>query len=374
MLRLEGYHLEMASNGAEAVRLASDQAPDLVIMDICMPEMNGFDACRRIKERWSEDFVPIVLLTGLNDTESKVKGLDAGADEYLVKPPAKEELLARVRAMLRIRDLQQKLLLSKQELEETNRKLLEAQQIIQEELARVGSIQRSFLPSRFPHHPDIEFGCFYGPCEFAGGDYFDVIEIGKQHLGLLVADVTGHGTPAAVVMAMTHLLMHSFNKSFHFPSTALKVANEKLNEHLAPTIHITMFYGVLNLDSMRFRYASAGHETMLLYRAAKQEIIPLRTEYGFPLKLVENDDYDEKEIDLEPNDKIILFTDGLVEIRNRQGELFLSERLQELIHKYHPLPAQAFVDAIIAEVKAFHKDESFPDDVTLFVAARRERP
>ncbi len=375
ILRKEGYGYRVENNGRDAVEAAKKKAPDLVIMDVCMPYLDGFDACRQIKEHWNDYLIPVILLTGLGDTDNKVKGLDAGADEYLVKPPGREELLARVRAMLRIRDLHHNLLASKKELELTNEELLKARGIIEKELEDVGNIQRSFLPDHLPYHPEIEFGRYYEPCEKAGGDYYDLIEIGKQHWGLLMADVTGHGTPAAVVMAITHTLMHSFIRSFHFPSTALKVANEKLNEHLAPTIFITMFYGVLNLDQMVFRYASAGHEPMMLYRARERKVEYLKTHHGFPLKLMANDNYDEDEIEIEPSDKLILFTDGLVEHRNPQGELFSTERFESLVLKYHHLPAQEFVNALVEEIRNFHPEEPFMDDVTIFVLERKcKRP
>ncbi len=370
ILNNEGYDTRTASNGMEAVQFVFENPPDLVVMDVCMPEKDGFEACREIKASLNDNFVPVILLTNLTDTNSKVQGLDAGADEYLTKPPAKEELLARVRAMLRIRDLQANLQKSKQELQQINQKLVQAQKHIEEDLERVSAIQHSFLPNRFPFHPEIEFGRYYVPCATAGGDYFDVIEIGKNLWGLLIADVTGHGTPAAVVMAITHTLMHSFVNSFRYPSTALKVANEKLNAHLAPTFYVTMFYGILNLDAMKFRFSSAGHEPMMLYKASQNKVDYLKTAHGFPLKLLESDDYDENEVPIEPNDKIILFTDGLVEIRDDDGNLFSPERLKELVLKYHHLRPQPFVDAIISEVKEFNSQETFKDDLTLFVIQR----
>jgi sigma-B regulation protein RsbU (phosphoserine phosphatase) len=374
MLQEEGYSIRKARSGRQALEKVGERIPDLVIMDVRMGAMDGFQACREIKSNHGDQFIPVILMTGLEDTGSKVKGFDAGADDYLVKPPDQDELLARVRAMLRIRDLHYNLLQSKRELENANLNLLKAQRVIEVEYERVGNIQRSFLPARFPQHPGVRFGTHYQPCERAGGDYFDLIEIGKQRWGLLVADVTGHGTPAAVVMAMTHVLMHSFSKSFHYPSTALKVVNEKLNQHLAPTIYVTMFYGILNLDKMMFRYASAGHETMMLYSAREHQIICLRTEWGFPLKLMENDDYDEREVNLEPGDKLILFTDGLVEARNERKEMFTRERLQEAVLKYHDLPAQPFVDAIIADLKAYCGKQSLQDDITMFVLEIMEPP
>jgi phosphoserine phosphatase RsbU/P len=371
ILRPEGYQLTRAFTGKEALDICYSMTPDLVIMDVRMPEMNGFEACREIKALCSDRFIPVMLLTSLDDTNSKVHGLDSGADEYMVKQPSRAELLARVRALLRIRDLSYNLLVSKRQIQETNEKLTKAQKRLEEELELVGAIQRSFIPSHFPTHPEITFTHYYAPCTQAGGDYFDVIEIGKAHVGLLIADVTGHGTPAAVVMAITHTLMHSFISTFHYPSTALKVANEKLNEHLSPTFFITMFYGILNLDNLQFRFSSAGHEPMILFRHAENKIEYLRTKYGYPLKLQESDDYDECEISLEPMDKLILFTDGLIEIRNNDGELFTSTRLEALIRKYSHLTTQEFVDSIIHDIKEFRQDEVFDDDVTLFVIERK---
>ena len=234
-----------------------------------------------------------MLLTGLSDTESKVLGLDSGADEYLTKPPNHDEILARVRALLRIRDLQNGLYETNLKLEASNKELALASETIEKDLEKVGSIQRSFLPQVFPEHSDLDFASFYEPSAQAGGDYYDVIEISKSRWGLLIADVTGHGTAAAVVMAITHLLMNSVVNTFRHPSTALKVVNEKLYVHLAPTYYVTMFYGVLDLDAMRLTYSSAGHDIMLLHRVRTGEVEELKTDRGFPLKLVESDEYDE---------------------------------------------------------------------------------
>ncbi len=371
ILRKENYPSRRARSGEEALAAVAERVPDLVLMDVCMPGINGFEACREIKSSDTGQFIPVMLLTNLDDQESKVQGLDAGADEYVVKPPQKNELLARVRALLRIHDLQHTVLKTQQETQEANEQLLRAQRTIQKELQIVGDIQRSFLPTRFPLHPEIEFGCYYGPCDLAGGDYFDAIEIGRSLWGILIADVTGHGAPAAVVMAITHTLMHSFISTFHYPSTALKAANEKLNAHLAPTYYVTMFYGVLNLDEMTFRFSSAGHEPMMLYRAENNCVEYLKTKKGFPLKLVESDDYDECVISIGSGDKLILFTDGIVEMRDKHGELFSPERLEQLVMRHHNLPAQVFVDAIIHDIKEFHPNMPFLDDVTLFVMQRK---
>lgn len=356
ILHQEGYTLLTGINGEEAIQLTKEFSPDLIIMDVNMPGIDGIEACRRIKSDLNNSFTPIILLTSHQDTDVEVLGFDSGADEYIVKPPKRPELLARVRAMLRARDLHDA--------------LVDAKKKIQQDLDEVGTIQQSFLPSKFPEHPCIEFGHYYGPCQSAGGDYYDLIEIGNSHWGLLIADVTGHGAPAAVVMAITHTLMHSFMNSFQYPSTVLKVANEKLNAHLAPTFYVTMFYSVLNLQTMKLRYASAGHEPMMLYRAQSQSVEWLKTEHGFPLKLMATDDFDEKETTIEIGDKLILYTDGINERRDENRRFLTDQQLEEWVIKYGNLPAQEFVDNMIAEVKQFNTKTPFEDDVTMFVIHR----
>ncbi|HOE13084.1 MAG TPA: SpoIIE family protein phosphatase [bacterium] len=371
LLDAQGYQVMLAENGKEAIERIKEKTPDMLIMDVCMPEMSGLEVCRIIKSEFREKLIQVILLTGLSSTESKVQGLDSGADDYLTKPYKNEEVLARIRSALRIHDLATSLYKTNLELQKVNRDLGTANRRIKEDLKVVGDIQRSFLPQIFPRHPDLEFASFYEPSEQAGGDYYDVIEISKSRWGLLVADVTGHGAPAAVVMAITHLLMNSVVNTFRHPSTALKVINEKLNVHLAPTFYVTMFYGVLDLDEMRLIYSSAGHDIMLLYRARTGKVEELKTDRGFPLKLVESDEYDEQTVQIEPGDRIILFTDGIVEMRNADGELFGYDRLIDVICRNSQGSAQDLVDAIIRELEEFCAQRPYKDDVTLLVLHRK---
>jgi len=371
LLDAQGYQVMLAENGREAIERIKDKTPDMLIMDVCMPEMSGLEVCRIIKSEFREKLIQVILLTGLSSTESKVQGLDSGADDYLTKPYKNEEVLARIRSALRIHVLATSLYRTNLELQKVNRDLATANRRIKEDLKVVGDIQRSFLPQIFPRHPDLEFASFYEPSEQAGGDYYDVIEISKSRWGLLMADVTGHGAPAAVVMAITHLLMNSVVNTFRHPSTALKVINEKLNVHLAPTFYVTMFYGVLDLDEMRLIYSSAGHDIMLLYRARTGKVEELKTDRGFPLKLVESDEYDEQSVQIEPGDRIILFTDGIVEMRNADGELFGYDRLIDVICRNSQGSAQDLVDAIIRELEMFCAEHPYKDDVTLLVLHRK---
>ena len=369
----QGYQIRKAYNGEEAVAAVDSSLPDLVVMDVSMPRMDGFEACRIIKENHRVDFVPVILLTGLADAESQVRGLDSGADEYLVKPPRKDEFLARVRAMLRIRDLQHHLHVLNSELQRSNEALQIAQTRIQEELRLVGDIQQSFLSDVFPPHPELDFAAYYHPSSAAGagGDYYDVIEIGHDRYGMVIADVTGHGAPAAVIMAITHTLMNEAVNTFRYPSTALSVLNEKLNEHLSPTYYVTMFYGIMHRNTFQVDYASAGHDPMFLYRAATGTVEELRTDRGFPLKLVEKSEYDERTTTINPGDQLLLFTDGLVEVRGHSRELYGSERLEESLLRHIGKSSSDLIASILKDVQAFAPAEAFRDDITILAVRRK---
>ena len=372
-LSKDGYEVMTAAGGEEALAITlesfeSGQPPDLVLLDVMMPGMDGFEVCRRLKRMAQEfeAFVPVVLLTALDKVEDKVTGFESGADDYLVKPPARDELLARVRSMMRIKDLQEGLL-------QANRQLEDAQAELEREIEIVGQIQRSFLPEDFPSHPDLRLAACYVPSAQAGGDYYDVIEIDKQHWGLVVADVTGHGASAAVVMAVTHLLMRSFVNTFKYPSTALKVVNEKLNEHLSSEHFVTMFYGVLDLvprkqdRGLNFTFSSAGHNPMYLVRSGVGQVDELRTELGFPLRSFMSDEYDEAQAVIMPGDKLVLFTDGLVENSNGHGEIFEERRIVDVLTATVGANAEDTVARLHQELESFCGDEPLRDDLTMFV-------
>ncbi len=377
-LRHCGYDVISALSGLKAIKVLATafeegNPPDIVLLDVMMPGMDGFETCRRLKEMAArqEYFIPVVLLTSLDSVEDKLTGFESGAEDYLVKPPDRQELLARVRSMIRIKDLQDGLMKANRELEATQTQL-------QRELQIVGDLQLSFLPKVYPTHPELSLAAVYKPSEMAGGDYYDVIEIDEDHWGLVVADVTGHGASAAVVMAVTHLLMHSFVNTFRFPSTSLKVVNEKLNTHLTSDHHfVTMFYGILCLtpksaerNEMMFTYSSAGHNPMYIVRGRTGEVTELHTKLGFPLRSFESDEYDEAQIDLQPGDKLVLFTDGLIENCDDRGQILGEAPITNALHEMRDMGAEETANGLYRLLANHCGDTPFRDDITVFVLHR----
>jgi sigma-B regulation protein RsbU (phosphoserine phosphatase) len=249
--------------------------------------------------------------------------------------------------------------------------LADAMAALDRELQVVGQIQRSLLPSRLPTIPGIEIAAHYVTSARAGGDYYDFFPLDDGAWGVFIADVSGHGTPAAVIMAITHALAHA-RPGAHTPPGALLTY---LNEQLARTYtrgngtFVTAFYAVLDPAARALTYASAGHNPPRLVRAGR--VMSLDRGAGLPLGLVGDETYDESEVSLAPRDLLLLYTDGITEAMApptngaAPRELFGIERLDRLLIECDARAPGECVERICAAVTAFTVDAPPKDDQTL---------
>ncbi len=353
ILHTAGYKVDTAFSAYEAFEKIYIKTYDMVLLEGNIPDKDSYELCRQLKKTMQDntDSAPILFISDSNDIQKKIAGFECGGDDYIIKPIVKEELLARIRVLIRNLDLQK-------ELHETHKKL-------EKELKLVGEIQRSFLPSEFPYHPKLRLSACYQPSMQAGGDYYDVIPIDENHWGIVMADIAGHGVSAAVVMALTQWTVKEFSLGITSPCNALTTFNQVLARHLTSDHFVTMFYAALNLQTMKMTYASAGHGSMLHYSSNKKDVFQLKTENGFPLKSIEGDQYDEKSMVLSSGDKLIFFTDGVTEVMNSEQILYGQERLISLLHKHHDLPPEELVNKILTDSERFRGNYKRYDDFTL---------
>jgi len=348
------YETIVASNGLEALEKYKDEKPDLILLDIEMPEMDGYEVCQRIKTMIGDSFLPIIFITSKDDLDSLTKGLNIGGEDYLTKPFAPEELRARVKAALRTKKLYRRL-------ETTN-------EIIEKERDVIANIQRGLLCDEHPEIPGFNFFSDYQPSSKAGGDYYDFIPIDRDHLGVLVSDVSGHGTPAAVIMVMMRVLTRSLVSQTHSPRETLQKLNKTLRQNLETGYFITTFYGVIHLPTKKMKYASAGHNPPILVNYNTGKVQELWLSKGIPLMILPNNDMEEGEIQLEPNSKLALYTDGLTEAKNEDGEQFGTKRLtQTLLDLGKTLDAGQLGSQVKETVQDFIGKQTFTDDYTLVI-------
>ena len=239
-----GCKLLVAKNGETALTIAQKTQPDLILLDIMMPGIDGFEVCRRLKADPVTSPIPVIFLSALDETADKVKGLQLGAVDYVSKPFQAEEVIARVNTHLTIHRL--------------GREVQEQRDQLEHELKVVSELQRKLLPERLPAIAGLKLAEHYETSRYAGGDYYDVVELPDGRCGLLVADSEGHSAPAAVMMAMTCALFRSCPELHGEPDQVLDFINTNLCK-VNKESFVTAIYAVY--DSKRRPFASPGPAT-----------------------------------------------------------------------------------------------------------------
>lgn len=247
--------------------------------------------------------------------------------------------------------------------------LREAYEIVDRELHAVADMQRSLLPSVLPEIPNLGLAAHYQTSKWAGGDYYDVFALPDGRWGLWIADVSGHGTPAAVMMAITHAVAHGYPGSPDPPEVFLRHINQKLVERY--TAHteafVTAFYGIFDPVSRTLTYANAGHNPPRLKRCGDGSILSLEEASGLPLGVFEDSDYTAARFALRPGDQVIFYTDGVTDATDPNGRMFGMDRLDQSLRMCHE-DADGLIAAVLRELKAFTLDTPAEDDRTLLVA------
>jgi sigma-B regulation protein RsbU (phosphoserine phosphatase) len=244
-----------------------------------------------------------------------------------------------------------------------------AYEVVDRELKVVSDIQLSLLPEKLPRIPTLEIAAHYQTSQRAGGDYYDFFALPDGRWGILIADVSGHGTPAAVLMAVTHSIAHTHNGDPDPPSKLMRF----INEHLAARYtngtgtFVTAFYGIYDPKNRTIIYSRAGHCPPRIKRCSAGKIESMDAAPSLPLGI----DGDEKYIDMTetllPGDVVVFYTDGIIESRERSGELFGVERLDEIIDQCSSDP-ETIIRRTLLAIEDFTNDAPPLDDLTMLIA------
>ena len=337
----EDYKISVATNGPAALAAIAKAAPDIVLLDIMMPDMDGFEVCRRIREDKATRDLPVVFLSALEAVSDKVRAFEAGGNDYVTKPFQIEEVRARVHAQLAVR---------------AYRKAMEAAAAA--ELRVAGEIQRGILDEAAAGEAagmGLDVRILFQPAREVGGDLFDVRRLDDHRLLLAVGDVSGKGVPASLYMAVATTLIRSVARTESDPGRILAVVNDELARRNPLCMFVTLFVGVLDVRDGLLRYALAGHPAPLSVRPGAAAR-PLRREVGTLAGVMEGLEFPTSEHRLEPGEVVVAFTDGITEAFGPGNELFGEERTVASLSR---LPAGCGSEAVVATLLA---------DVTKFVA------
>jgi sigma-B regulation protein RsbU (phosphoserine phosphatase) len=247
--------------------------------------------------------------------------------------------------------------------------LREANEILERELQVVADIQHSLLPEKLPHIPTLELAVDYKTSRYAGGDYYDCFHLPDGRWGFLIADVAGHGTPAAVIMAVTHSIAHADRHPPEPPSRLISFLNQRLaaNYTNGNGKFVTAFYGIYDPKNRTFTYANAGHNPPRHKRHGASVIGSLEAAINLPLGIEPDETYCDITQTLQVGDTLVLYTDGITEARRPHGELFSQERLDQVLLKTNG-DAHHLLKSILNSVEDFTGGAAPNDDRTLLIA------
>ena len=350
ILGMAGYEVVRAGGGERALEILGSEEVDLVLLDVMMPRITGFEVCRRLRKSHSPNSLPIVLLTAKNQVSDLMEGLASGANDYLTKPFSKDELLARIRTHLSLSRAASA--------EADNRRRAE-------ELEQARRIQLSMLPQSPPRLADYEIVAHMQTATEVGGDYYDFFPQEDGSFYVVTGDATGHGIPAGMMVSMTKSALRAIEVKA--PHASLAHLNRVLR-----AVHLERLQMALNavyIHGGEVAFSSAGMPPILLYRAATAEVEELLIQ-GLPLGSLEEAEFRLEIRHLDPGDVLVLLSDGLPETRDAADEPLGYPALSECLARVGGGSVEEILTAL-RELGEGHAEGRPPDDDVTLVVLRR---
>ena len=350
-IRKGEFDFVFARNGQEALeKLAENPDIHLVLSDINMPVMDGLALLSKLED--TKPDVQAVIVSAYGDMENIRTAMNRGAFDFVTKPINFDDLditiektLSHIRALETAQEARDRLVVLKRELDV-------AQQV-----------QMSALPKEVPSSETHDVQALMIPAREVGGDFYDFFPLSNELLGLVIADVSGKGIPAALFTLMTRTLLKGTARDSPSPADCLGLVNDLLAEDNETCIFITLFYGVFDLRDGVFRYSNGGHNPPRLVRSDSR-IEALPTTENLVLGIAPEHEYHNGEVRLAPGDTLFLYTDGITEAQNVNDEEFGEERLDAKLASLGQISVRDIVTTVVDEVQAFAGDAPQSDDIT----------
>lgn len=358
-IRRRKYEFVFAQNGVEALNvLGSNDDIDMVISDINMPQMDGLTLLGQIAEVNPD--IRSIIVSAYGDMQNIRTAMNRGAFDFVTKPLDFGDLRLTIERTLR-------------HLEEWREALASRDRLValQNELDVASDIQQSILPTAFPRGENYQVFANMEPARNVGGDFFDIVNLENDRIGLAIADVSDKGVPAALFMMSSRTWMKGAAIGNPEPKEVLEEVNSLLHEGNETQMFVTALYAVYNHETGEFTYASGGHDAPLLVRAdGSSELLPLTG--GIALGIIPGFEYGQNTVTLNPGETIVLYTDGVTEAMNNEGEQFGLERMREVFANSAPKDSDEATRTIFDAVNAFADGAAQSDDITCLTLCRSE--
>ncbi len=365
------FELRRVERLEEGFRELGNGSVDIVLSDLSLPDSRGLDTFLQLHAR--APHVPIIVLSGLNDTTTALNAVHMGAQDYLIKGQVDGQTLSRaMHYAIERKRMSEQLHRYAAELREKNAQL-------ESDFNMAREIQQIFLPDQYPTFPHsvapedslLRFFHRYISAAAVGGDFFDILAITDSTAGVFICDVMGHGMRAALITAIMRGLIEELMPVAADPGKFLTEINRSLRAILRRTREpflATAFYGVADVETGELRFANAGHPSPYRLLRESNEAQPLKfydSRHGPALGLFEKTDYVTCRCPFAPGDLIFLYTDGIYEVTDSQGEEFGNPRLLEAVRRRVRMPSERLFAELLSEVQTFSGSSEFEDDVCL---------
>lgn len=375
-LKRWGFEVMEAEGGEEALKMAAERRPDLVLSDWMMPGMTGLELCRRFREMHGEEYSYFILLTSKSEKDEVARGLDSGADDFLTKPVDNNELRARITAGERLIEMQRSMVQANRALSDTLGELQQLYDNIDSDLQEAKKLQQSLVKERFRALPVGDVSLLLRSSGHVGGDLVGFFEAGPKHVGLYALDVSGHGISSALMTARLagylssaapdqNVALRKNAKGEYVPRAPDEVVadlNDLVLDEMETEHYFTLLLAFVELQTGHVVLSQAGHPHPAVQRA--NGVIEQFGPGGFPVGLLSGVSFARFELKLNRGDRILILSDGVTECPGPAGDMLGEDGLTVLMNDLASTRGPAFLEALIWRLTEFNGSEDFPDDVS----------
>ena len=362
-IRKGEYEFYFAHNGLEALTtLLKVKDIDIILSDINMPEMDGLTLLTKVNEM-SNPALKCIMVSAYGDMGNIRQAMNNGAFDFATKPIDLDDLSVTIeKAIEQINYIKQS---------QKEHSQLES---LKTDLAVAAEIQQAILPRVFPPFPEnddvLDLAALMTPAKDVGGDFYDFFRIDDDHIGLVMADVSGKGIPAAIFMAVSRTLIRTIGLQGYTCDVAMNKANGLLCGESVGAMFVTVFYAIYNIRTGQLDYCNAGHNSPYILRAnGNVEMMPMST--NCIIGIVEGISYESSTLQLGAGDTLVMYTDGVNEAFNTELEEYGEPRMEQALREVNGRTCREVIDGLLADVRRFTNGAEQSDDITIMAIKRK---
>ena len=362
-IRKGEYEFYFAHNGLEALTtLLKVKDIDIILSDINMPEMDGLTLLTKVNEM-QNPALKCIMVSAYGDMGNIRQAMNNGAFDFATKPIDLDDLSVTIE-----KAIEQIEYIKKSQAEHTQLESLKT------DLAVASEIQHAILPRIFPPFPEneceVDLAALMRAAKDVGGDFYDFFRIDKEHIGLVMADVSGKGIPAAIFMAVSRTLIRAIGLQGFSPEVCITKANDLLCCESAESMFVTVFYAIYNIYTGELEYCNGGHNSPFILRAdGKLEQMPMST--NCLVGVIEGCSYTKEKMKINVGDTLLMYTDGVNEAFNVNLEEYGEARMEKILSTLNGKTCREIIDGQLEDVKRFAEGAEQSDDITIMALKRK---